>query len=198
MNFLSKIALAASLAVPAFAQQTIADIVVEASGGSEAGTFDENGRDYDILINALQTANLVGAVADPAAELTVFAPNDRAFHRLANDLGFQGGSEEDAWNFLVGALTTLGNGDPVPVLTDILLYHVVPEEVTAFQLIIKSFFGQTIATALTNATIRPFFFTLIDNDPDFRNPFLVRPINLTADNGIIHGVSRVLIPVDLP
>ena len=187
-------------AAPVAAQSTntIADIVVAASGGATAGQFDSNLNDYDILLNALQTANLVSAVANPQANLTVFAPSDRAFLRLAKDLGYTGSTESGAWTFLVGALTQLGNGDPVPVLTNILLYHVAGERLTAVNVITKSFLGQRINTLLTGATIKPFFLTLIDNEPNLANPFLTLPINLNASNGIIHGITRVLIPVDLP
>ncbi|MBK8979174.1 MAG: fasciclin domain-containing protein [Planctomycetes bacterium] len=185
-------------AAPLTSQNTIADIVVAASGGATAGQFDNDGGDYDILLNALQTANLVGAVSDPNADLTVFAPADRAFIRLARDLGFTGRDEAGAWQFLVNALTALGNGNPVPVLTDILLYHVAPGRVGPFDLIRYTLRRQQIPTLLSGATIRPFFLLLIDNEPDLANPFVVPPINLRASNGVIHGISRVLIPVDLP
>jgi uncharacterized surface protein with fasciclin (FAS1) repeats len=199
MKLFSTLAAAAVLcAAPLSAQNTIADIVVAASGGASAGQFDRNGSDYDILLNALQTANLVGAVADPNANLTVFAPNDRAFLRLAQDLGFAGRDEAGAWQFLVAALTTLGNGDPVPVLTDILLYHVAPGRVGPLDLIRATLRRQTITTLLGGATIRPFFLILVDNEPDLANPVVTAPINLRASNGVIHGVTRVLIPVDLP
>ncbi len=145
------------------------------------------------------TAELGDALADPDADLTVFAPNDAAFMRLAKNLGWdmQGG-EEGAWLFLVGALTELGGEDgPIPVLTAILLYHVAPESLTFFDIIIKSIFGSTIET-LQGATIRPFFFVLEDNEPDLQDPFLFVPFNVQASNGIIHTIGRVLIPVDLP
>lgn len=197
-QLLSSLVLGAALfAAPTFAQDTIVDIVLEASGGATAGEFDRNGSDYDILINALQTADLVGALADPNADLTVFAPQDRSFIRLARDLGFRGRDEEGAWNFLVDALTQLGNGNPVPVLTDVLLYHVADGQIGPFDLILATFFRRSIET-LQGATIRPFFFTLIDNDPDFRNPFVVLPFNIRASNGRIHSISRVLLPIDLP
>ena len=61
---------------------TITDIVV-ASGG----VFDKNRNDFDILLNAVLAAGLEGALADPKADLTVFAPTDKAFIRLARDLG---------------------------------------------------------------------------------------------------------------
>ncbi len=180
------------------AQSTIADRVVAASGGAAAGTFDANPDDFDLLLTASNTANLTGAVADPAASLTVFAPRDRAFVRLARDLGYTGWDEQGAWNHLVTALTTLGGGNPIPVLQDILKYHVVASRVNALQVFIATFTGWQIPTLLPGATIRPFFFRLRDNDPDLTNPTLVFPLNLTASNGIVHTIDRVLIPIDLP
>ena len=198
MKILSTALLAASFAIPALpAQNTIADIVVAASGGATAGVFDADDQDYDILLNALQTANLVGAVADPNASLTVFAPNDRAFLRLANDLGYVGNDESGAWDFLVEALTGLGGGNPIPVLQDVLLYHVVGKKVSLFDVVILSIFRKNITT-LQGATITPRFFRLVDNEPDLRDPRVRRPINLRASNGIIHGINRVLIPINLP
>ena len=106
------------MAVPTQASTTggtITDLVLK-SGGD----FDSNKRDYDILLNAVVTADLADALADPDAELTLFAPNDTAFYRLARDLGYKGGYDETlVWTFLVSALTDLGGGDPIPVLTDI-------------------------------------------------------------------------------
>ncbi|MEE2971718.1 MAG: fasciclin domain-containing protein [Planctomycetota bacterium] len=179
---------------PAVADQgTITEIVLE-SGGD----FDSNRRDYDILLNAVVTAGLAEALDDPDAELTVFAPNDRAFVKLAKDLGYEGGyDEEAAWVFLVDALTGLGGGDPIPVLTDILLYHVTAGDVRPVDLILATIFGARIETLL-GETIRPFFVFLIDNDPDLRNPRVVRPLDVEASNGRIHTVTRVLVPIDLP
>ncbi|MBL8728675.1 MAG: fasciclin domain-containing protein [Planctomycetes bacterium] len=193
--------LAASLlfaTAPAVAQDTIADKVVAASGGASAGTFDANGNDYDILLTALNTAGLTAAVADPNASLTVFAPRDAAFVRLARDLGYTGTDEQGTWNFLVQTLTTLGNGDPIPVLQDILKYHVAPTRISLFQVIVKSLFGTEIDTLVAGATIRPFFLVLRDNEPDLQNPRVAFPLNLSASNGIVHTIDRVLIPVDLP
>jgi len=173
---------------------TITDIVLQ-SGGD----FDDDSRDFDILLNAVVTADLAGVLADPEATLTVFAPTDRAFFRLATDLGFEskgGYNEEAVWNFIVGALTDLGGGDPIPVLTDVLTYHVAGGDIDVFGFILRSFFGIDIET-VQGGTITPFFITLIDNDPDLRNPFLSFPLNVPASNGRIHSISRVLIPVDL-
>ena len=173
--------------------QTITDIVA-----SSGGKFDKNKFDYDILLNAVLAADLADALANPDASLTVFAPNDLAFIRLARDLGYKGYDEAGAWHFLVAALTDLGGGDPIPVLTDVLLYHVAPKRISVFGFTRAVLRDATIETLLEGATVKPFFFGLIDNEPDLMNPRLAFPLNVRASNGIIHTLSRVLIPVDLP
>ncbi len=52
---------------------------------------------FNILVSALQYvdaqlpgSNLVATLADPATDVTVFAPTDAAFGQLAADLGFTG------------------------------------------------------------------------------------------------------------
>ena len=170
--------------------RTIADIVI-ASGGE----FDDNHRDFDILLNAVITADLADTLASPDIDFTVFAPTDLAFVRLATDLGFTGEGEAAAWEFLVGALTALGDGDPIPVLTSVLLYHVAPERLTLDDLLFDT---DTVDTALEGASFDINRRSLIDNDPDVKNAKLAfRKSNKRATNGIVHTVSRVLIPLDL-
>lgn len=169
--------------------QTITEIVA-ASGGE----FDRNHRDYDILLNAVLAAGLEGALANPEADLTVLAPNDRAFIRLARDLGFEGHDEEGAFNAIVAALTELGGGDPIPVITNVLLYHVSPGS----QGIRKLATAGKIETLLEGGTIATDYITLVDNEHDVANPRFIYPVNLRATNGIIQTINRVLIPLDLP
>lgn len=192
MFFATAVALTVLFGAPnADAQTTIADVVADSGG-----TFDNNLRDYDILLTALQTASLVSTLDDDTANFTVFAPNDRAFLRLATDLGFTGTDEAGAWLFLVDALTTLGNGDPVAPLTTVLTYHVSPETVTPFGLIIRTIFGADIDTVEGNV-IEPFFFFLGDQDPDNATARVAFPLNIQTDNGRIHTINRVLLPLDL-
>ena len=180
-------------AVPAVASNTITDIVATSGG---AGEFDKNRRDYDILLNAVIAAGLAETLADPEIHWTVFAPNDGAFIKLARDLGYHGRDEAGAFEFIAAALTELGGGELEPVLIDVLTFHVVPKRVTAFDFIVAAFFRHPIPTVL-GVPLHPFFFGLVDQDPDLRNPRLTVPINVKASNGIIHTINRVLIPVDL-
>jgi serralysin len=189
---LSSLVVALSLVSTPTQAVTITQIVA-----ANGGTFDNNGRDYDILLKAVVTAGLADALNDPAANLTVFAPNDRAFIRLARDLGYTGSDEQGSWNFLVQQLTALGNGNPIPVLQSILLYHVSPEVIRPINLVFLTIHKMNIPT-LQGSTIRPAFFRLIDNEPDLQNPSITGPLNIQADNGIIHTIDRVLIPVNLP
>ena len=167
---------------------TIAGIV-----SKSGGTFDHNRYDYDVLLTAVKAAGLVGALDDPSARLTVFAPNDRAFIRLAQDLGYSGWDEAGAWDHLVGALTDLGGGDPIPVLTQVLQYHVVPGVYRTFDVILArelpTLLGPTIGVRLIQ---------LVDKDPDIRNPYLnVFALDQRASNGVVHGITRVLLPVNV-
>ncbi|MEM7507991.1 MAG: fasciclin domain-containing protein [Pseudomonadota bacterium] len=149
---------------------------------------------FTLLVQALAAANLVETVAG-LDDVTVFAPTDEAFAQLAADLGFDGDAADlDAvFSFLVEALTELGGGDPIPLLTNILLYHVSPEAKSAAAI---DSIG-TIETLLDGATFDAAGGVLDDNEPDVENPEIVSP-DLIAGNGTIQVIDRVLIPVDIP
>jgi serralysin len=162
--------------------------IVAASGG----VFDDNAADFDILLNAVQAAGLAGALDDPNADLTVFAPNDAAFIGLAQTLGFKGKDEGEAFAYIVEALTLLSGGeDPIPLLTDILLYHVAPEALGSEEVLsadsIPTLLGETLGVNGLE---------LVDKDPDIPNPELVAT-DIAATNGIAHVLDGVLIPADI-
>ncbi len=171
--------------------------VVAASGG----TFDQNNRDFDILLTAVQAAGLVDALSDPNATLTVFAPNDAAFLRTARDLGFTGNDEAGAWSFLVTAFTGLGGGDPIPVLTNVLLYHVSGQALTQRGLKQFEFLDQGIPTLLqvdgVTQRVRTFQGELVDADPDFTNPRILPLGPVFTNNGTVFTINRVLLPINL-
>lgn len=162
--------------------------LVAASGGE----FDKNVDDFDILLNAVTAANLVDALDDPEADLTVFAPTDAAFKDLAATLGFEGHGEKATFNYLVEALSLLsGGGDPIPLLTTVLTYHVTPEALDA-----DAVLSSTGITTLQGGTLTVDGTSLVDADPDLANPNLIAT-NLFASNGIAHVLDGVLLPADL-
>lgn len=78
-----------------------------------------------ILAKALAAANLLRTLDDPAAALTLFAPTDAAFVRLARSFGYRGNADPDGTFTAIGkALMDGTGGDPLPLLTSILRYHV--------------------------------------------------------------------------
>ena len=162
--------------------------IVAASGG----TFDDNGADFDLLFNAVKAAGLVEALDDPDASLTVFAPNDDAFVGLAQALGFEGTDEGAAFSFIVEALTLLSGGaDPIPLLTDILLYHVAPGALDAATVL-----GSETIPTLLGSSLGVNGATLVDADPDIPDPGIILT-DIPAANGIAHVLNGVLIPVDI-
>jgi serralysin len=157
-----------------------------------SGNYDANGADFDILLNAVLTAGLEDVLADADADLTVFAPDDAAFLGLAATLGYTGTSESSAFDYLVESLTLLSGGaDPVPLLTEILLTHVVPESLQASQVLASSELGslQGLGLGVSGAT-------LVDADPDLANPAIVAT-DIQAANGVVHVINGVLLPADI-
>lgn len=161
--------------------------IVAASGGE----FDADNTDFDMLLNAVITADLAGALGDPNADLTVFAPNDAAFIGLAQALGYHGDDEGGAFGYLVEALTLLGGGDPIPLLTEVLTYHVAPGSLDATDVL-----SSTEIPTLQGGTLGVDGASLVDADPDIANPNIIAT-DIEASNGIAHVLDGVLLPADL-
>lgn len=176
---------------------TIADVLLSDSAKDDANGFDRNWRDYDIVTQAvLLFPDLVEAAADPAADLTVLAPNDHAFRLLAQQLFKQRyHSEAD----VLAALATLG----LPTVKAVLTYHIVGAGLSPAAVLasdnaqVATLGGGTFAVDVINKHVA--FVQFVDGDPDARNAFLNK-INVGGGelaNGYIHGVDRVLRPIDL-
>lgn len=170
--------------------RTITEIALDRGGNPDL--FDSNGQNHDILLKAVVTAGLADALNDPSSELTLFAPTDIAFVRLARDLGYSGFDEHGAWEFLVAALTDLGGGDPIPVLTDVLLYHVSPGITRS-----KQFFQTNTIPTLLGVDLHRVGWNLVDEATSLRNARVVADYDIPAVNGVIHSVNRVMIPLAL-
>ena len=122
---------------------------------------------HNTLEAAVLAAELDGALSDPNAELTLFAPTDDAFAALPDGL--------------VDDLLA----DPSGLLSDILLYHVVGSVALSTDLSD----GQTITT-LNGADVTVTF----DGGNVFINDAQVILADIVTDNGVVHVIDAVLVP----
>lgn len=172
----------------------IVEKVVELSGAP--GTTDTNGNDFDLLREAVLTAGLAGALSDPNASLTVFAPTDAAFVGLARSLGYSGTDEAGALGHIVDALTLLGGGNPIPLLQSVLTYHVAAGKLLLADVAalgngaaIQTLQGGNVTLDLTAPGLG-------DLDPGLSDPKLIG-FDVSASNGVIHVLDGVLLPVSV-
>ncbi|MBD2091830.1 fasciclin domain-containing protein [Microcoleus sp. FACHB-1515] len=186
------------------AELTIAEIVSQ-SGGQ----YDSNPEDFDILLNAVKQTGLVDALADQAANLTVFAPTDAAFLKLSRFFGYQGNDEAavlDVINQEFARMNQLdvarGGSNPNAFnLRDVLLYHVSSgaKNLDALQQLP----GDKSMATLLNWGDRPVNANriayvngnLIDAAPNLMAPRIQENLqDIAARNGVIQGIDRVLFP----
>ena len=164
---------------------SIVDVAVAASGG---GTPDSNPYDYDLLVQAVVATGLAPVLSDTSRRFTVFAPNDRAFLRLVKDLTGVAPASESA------ALATITSALTLDQISNVLLYHVVPDRSLGA---VKVLFSRSLTMA-NGGVVKPRLTTLRDENPDLRDPRLVlRALNIRASNGVVHTIDRVLIPASL-
>ena len=121
---------------------------------------------HDILVDALIHAGLVSALQQEGP-YTVFAPTDDAFAAAGIDL------------------TTFDTEEENSTLSDILLYHVVFASVTASDvtdgMTAQTLNGDDLSFTVTNGSV-------MVNDAN------VTTADVTASNGIIHVIDKVLMP----
>jgi uncharacterized surface protein with fasciclin (FAS1) repeats len=182
---------------------SVADVLA-----ADGVAFDHNWHDFDIVEKAALTVldakpnSPVSALTDPQASLTVFAPTDRAFQVLVHSLtGRWYQSEKVVFNKLVQAVSGLvGPSATIDTIEAVLLYHVVPGKVMSSA--VPGLDGADVTTAgggTFRINVGDHFVRLIDQDPDAKNATLISSkLDIPAGNSVIHGVSRVLRPIDLP
>jgi uncharacterized surface protein with fasciclin (FAS1) repeats len=125
---------------------------------------------FTSLTAAVVKAELLPALTNPLATLTVFAPTNTAFDNIATGLGV--------------TVTDLLN---LPNLADILTYHVLGTEVASSAITN----GAIVQPLSTTNTLK---LTLKANGDVFVNQAQVTAANINADNGIVHVLNAVVLP----
>lgn len=133
--------------------------------------------DFDVLVTALATADLVDAVNDPfGAPLTVFAPTDAAFGAALAALG-------------ITADELLASDD----LGGILLYHVVFGRLAAADVIAAvTAGGGSVSVGTLQGS--PIDVTIVDGGVVLNDEVNVVVTDVFAINGVIHVIDFVLLP----
>ena len=129
-----------------------------------------------ILVEAVVAANLAGALSDPDATFTVFAPTNDAFAALLVELGT---SKADL-------LANTG------LLTTVLTYHVLTSEVRSTDLVGV---GTTTVNSLESSPVTIIETPLsIDDEATGRsNANIVLP-DVACSNGVVHVIDKVILP----
>jgi uncharacterized surface protein with fasciclin (FAS1) repeats len=170
---------------------------------ADGSSFDRNWSDFDVL-DAAVTAVLaadekspVAVLADGGTRLTAFAPTDKAFRVLAQDLSGRTFTTEKR------VTTWLAKNVGIDTIETVLLYHVVPgATITAAKAVkadgaeLTTAQGGTV-TVKVKGTGEKTRVVLVDQDPDSRNPQVVVPDINKGNRQVAHGINRVLRPVDL-
>lgn len=176
-------------------EPSLADILESQGGGT-----DSNWYDFDILAAGVEVAGLSEALDDPDADLTVFIPNDRAFQALvADQFGWRYWFKDEAT--ILQKVVEIETAAPGTLQT-VILYHAVQGQIDSATAL--SVPRGTELTTLQGGTIKVYpvrwakTAVLSDQDRNDLNPTLVRSkLDIQASNGIAHGISLVLRPVDL-
>jgi transforming growth factor-beta-induced protein len=131
---------------------------------AEIAAGDEN---FSILVEAAVETGLVGVLSTTGPNLTVFAPTNDAFIELLDALG----------------ITKNQLFDNKPLLTTVLLYHLVNEELFA-----ESVLASSEIYPMESEPI------IVDGEAGQLNGVNIIGTDIDASNGVIHVIDGVLVP----
>ena len=124
---------------------------------------------FTTLVAALQATGLDATLADESAQFTVFAPTDEAFDKLGQET--------------IDSLLA----DP-DTLADILLYHVIADQVVGGETALT--LGGSMVEMANGASVT----ITVEDGRLFVNDSEVIVTDVEASNGVIHAIDTVLTP----
>jgi uncharacterized surface protein with fasciclin (FAS1) repeats len=157
-------------------------LLVSASCGSDSDETESNGGILDVareagsfstLVTAIEAAGLTDTLSGPGP-YTVFAPSDAAFAALP-----------------AGTVQSLLEPQNKGKLTDILTYHVVAGKLESPQVVASDMLPTAFGQALrVDAAGNP----MVGNTISMAS---ITQVDIPADNGVIHVIDNVLLPMDI-
>ena len=169
---------------------------------ADGNKFDRTGKDFDVLDRVVRVVlrnkpkSAVGVLADGDFKATAFLPNDFAFKKLTRNLvGNKAARTERR------AAKALVKNVDVDTLEAVLLYHVVPGKPLDSGAVAGAD-GAELDTAqggivTVDVNGKNGSITLVDQDPDNKDPRVVTVDINEGNKQIGHAINRVLRPVDL-
>lgn len=149
----------------------VADVTLPESFGTIADVASDNGN-FDTLLAALGATGLDTLIADPTNTFTVFAPTDDAFAALG----------QDTIDALLADTDTLRN---------ILLYHVIADASVLSDAAVTIANSEDNKVEMANGDMAALSYV---DSALFINDSAVTTANVTADNGVIHVLNKVIMP----
>ena len=150
----------------------VADVELPAPAMSIVDVALANGN-FTTLVAALQATGLDTVLDDPESNFTVFAPSDDAFALLG----------QETINSLLA---------DTAALTEILLYHVLPGATVLQDGAVT--IAQSVDSIVTTANTQDVSLSFTDGTL-YVNKSAVSLTDITADNGVIHVVDQVILPL---
>jgi transforming growth factor-beta-induced protein len=127
---------------------------------------------FNTLTAAVVYAEVMHVYTNPLASYTVFAPTDEAFQDFA---AFFGVTVEDL--FVVNS---------VPVVADVLAYHILPSQVLAADITN----GLTVQPVSTTNTLK---LTVAGSGDVFVNQAKITATDIMSENGVVHVLNSVVL-----
>lgn len=132
----------------------------------------QSNADFSLLVEAVQAAGLAGALSNPNAHFTVFAPTNAAFMQVLQETG-------------MSKAQLFANK---PLLTKILGYHVINGAMPVYAKDVKP----SNITMLSNDTLMVTTQgKLMDENGRTAN---ILKTDIAATNGVVHVIDKVLLP----
>lgn len=132
----------------------------------------QSNADFSLLVEAVQAAGIAGALSDPNANFTIFAPTNAAFAQVLQETNL---SKEQLFA-------------NKPLLTKILGYHVISAEMPVYAKNVQA--GNVMMLSEDTLTVTPQG-TLMDKNGRIAN---IVKTDLAATNGVVHVIDKVLLP----
>lgn len=157
---------------PAAQSQPAAQAATPAKANMNVVQIAQSNPNFSLLVEAVQAANLAGALSEPTANYTIFAPTNDAFMKVLQETNL---TKEQL--FADKAL-----------LTKVLGYHVINASTPVYAKDVKP--GNVVMLSQNTLVVTPQGNLMDENGRTAK----ILQTDLAATNGVVHVIDTVLLP----